>query len=325
VGIIDTLAAGFEGVTRRLELVLAPVLLDILIWKGPRLSINTLSKQALAALPSVPELGSQYQQSMEILRKWLADLGSQANLLSLLSMRALGLPSLVSSLAPKTWSGSKAQHVIEIQSWPELLVLVLLLTALSLLLGCFCLSLIAQAAREERIDLSYVLATTWRSWVRMLGLAFLVSLMATMAIAGMSFLSGVFTLMSPRFAWLVLNLAALGTLWFSIYISIAFYFAPRAIILDNMGILRSLWSSFNIVHRNFLSTVGFILLVNIIQVGLLYIWRALAQNTVGIFIGIIGNAYIGAGLALSSFIFYRDRFVAWQNTVIQAENGERQQ
>jgi len=325
VSIIDTLSAGFDRVTRRLWLIIVPVLLNAGIWMGPKLSIKKLSKQALIGLPSVPELGSQYQQSMEILQNWLADLGTEMNVLSMLSMRALGLPSVTGALASEARLFGGAQRIIEIESWPALIGTVLTFVLLSLLIGCFCLSLIAQEARDEPPDMACALKVAWRSWVRMVRLALVTLLAVAMMVVGMSVVSSVLALLSPGFAWLVLNLCVLGTLWLSVYASITFFFAPRAIVLDDMGVLHSLWSSFNVVHRSFLPAVGFILLVNVIQTGLLYIWRALAVNAVGTVISIVGNAYVGAGLALASFIFYRDRFVAWQKASAQAQPGEGRQ
>ena len=324
MGIIDTLSTGFDRVTRRLWLILVPVLVDVGIWIGPKLSINKLSQAVAAALPSVDGLGSQYQQSMELVRDWLTDLGTGANLLSMLSMRALGLPSLTATFALKTGLSTTAQRVIEIQTWPALLGLVVLFILLSLLLGCFSLSWIAQEARDEEINIAYTLQVTGRSWVRLVTLVLLGLLAVAMAIIGISVTYSVLAVLSPELGWLVLSLFGVGTLWISVYAGIIFFFTPRAIVLDDMGILHSLWSSLNVVHRNFFSAIGFILLVNIIQAGLLHIWRVLAVSTAGTFIGIVGNAYVSTGLAMASFIFYRDKFVAWQEAIRQAQIGKGQ-
>lgn len=324
MGIIDTMSAGFDRVTKRLWLILVPVLVDIGIWIGPKLSVNRLSQAAAAALPSATELGSQYQESIELARDWLADLGAGANLLSMLSMRALGLPSLTGTFTPKTELLAAAQRVIEVETWPALLSLVVLLVLLSLLIGCFCLSWIAQEARDEKINMTYALQVTGRSWVRLVVLVLLGLLAVAMAIIGMGVMYSTLAVLSPQLAWLVLSLFGVGSLWISVYAGIIFFFTPKAIVLDNMGILHSLWSSLNIVHRNFFSAIAFILLVNIIQAGLLYIWRMLAVSSVGTLIGIVGNAYVSTGLVMAGFIFYRDRFVAWQEARIQAQTGRGQ-
>ena len=324
MGIVDTLSAGFDRVTKRLWLILVPVLVDVGIWMGPQVSINKLSRAAVAVLPSVTELGSQYEQSIELVREWFTDLGAGANLFSLFSMRALGLPSLTGAFAPKAGLLTTAQRVIEVQTWPALLGSVALITVLSLLIGCFCLSWIAQEARDEQINVAYTLQLTGRSWIRLVALVSFGLLVAAMAIIGMGLLYSVLAALSPQLAWLTLSLFGVGSLWVSVYAGIIFFFAPRAIVLDNMGILHSLWSSLNIVHRNFLSAIAFILLVNIIQAGLLHIWRLLAVSAVGTLLGIVGNAYVSTGLVMAGFIFYRDRFVAWQEARRQAQIGKGQ-
>jgi len=325
VGIIDTLSTAFDRVTKRPWLALVPLLLNIATWIGPKLSIRELTTQLLLALPSAPDLGSQYEQSIEILTDWLTEIGKQANLLSVLSMPALGLPSLTPTSPPPVSLLGATQGLIEIRTWPAFFGLVALFAALGLLLGCFCLSLVAQEARDEDLDWAYVLAVTWRSWVRLTALSLLVLIALGTASMGISIAAGLIMTLSPGFAWLVMNLVSLVMMWVLVNAAIIFYFAPRAIILDDTGILRALWSSINVVRRSLLPTIGFILLINILQTGLMYIWRALAVTAAGTLVGMAGNAYIGVGLALASFVFYRDRFVSWQQAIAEVKTSERQE
>ena len=322
MGIIDTLSAGFDRITKRLWLILIPVLVDIGIWIGPKLSINQLTQEALAALPSMTELGSQYEQSLELAREFLASMGAEANLLSLLSMRLLGLPSLTATFTPQARLFVAEQPVMEIQTWPTLLGLVLLFILLSLLFGCFCFSWLAQEARDEEMDITYALQVTGRSWLRLTALLLFGSLAAGVLLFGLSFALGLLAALSPQIGALLVSVSAVGFLWVSVYASIIFFFTTRAMILDNMGVLSSIWSSVNIVQGSFFSVVGFILLINIIQTGLMYIWRLLAVSTAGTLASILGNAYVSTGLVLASLIFYRDKFVAWQGAMAQARTGE---
>ncbi len=313
MGIIDTLSVGFDRVTKRLWLILIPVAVDIGIWIGPKLSVSKLSRQALAVLPNGSELGAQYQESLELLREWLTGVGAGVNLLSLLSMRMLGLSSLTASFAPQARLLATERRVIEVQSWAALLGLIFILVALSLLAGCLCFSWLAQDAREEEMDVAYVLQVTARSWMRLVALVVLGSIAAAALLIGTSFGYGLLTVISPQLGALLFGAMAIGFMWVSVYAGMVFFFTPRAMILDNMGILRSLWNSVNVIHRNFLSTVIFVVLVNVLQTGLMYIWRLLATSAVGTLAGILGNAYVSTGLAMASFVFYLDRFVAWQD------------
>ncbi|MGQ9493364.1 MAG: DUF7847 domain-containing protein [Anaerolineae bacterium] len=321
MGIIDTLSDGFDRVTRRLWLLLVPILVDLGIWLGPKLSIRGLSQGVLAALPNASELGTQYEQTLELIQARFTELSASTNILTLLSMRFLGLPSLSGSLASEKPPFGIAQRLIEIPTWPTLLGFAVLLILLSFFLGCFCLSLIAQEVREEEPDLAYVLQVTWRSWLRLVKLLSIILLLAAMISSGVGTSIVLLSIISQELSWLALNLFSWMALPIWVYVAIILFFTSRAIILDDMGIMRSLWNSFHVVHRNFFGTIGFILLINIIQTGLWYIWRMLAINTVGTFIGIMGNAYVSTGLVVASFLFYRDRLVAGQQAKV--EEGKR--
>lgn len=313
MGIIETLSAGFDRVTRHLWLILIPALVDVAIWMGPRLSISRLSQRAIAALPSVQELGAQYQQSVAMFQDVLIDLGAGVNLLSLLSMRALGLRSLTGIAQPQSIPFAAAQRIIEMQSWSELAATSVALTLLGLLIGCVFLSWIAQDVRDEGLSFPRTLQLSGRSWARLVALGLAAALIVVAAVLAVSFGYTLLAVLSPQLAAVVMSLFAIASLWLSAYASIVFFFTVRALFVSNMGVLRSVWSGLNILHRNFLSALGFLLLVYVIEAGLHYIWRELAVSIAGTLVGILGNAYISTGLVMASFIFYRDRFVAWQD------------
>jgi hypothetical protein len=320
VGIIDTLSAGFDRTAKRLWLVLLPVLLDIAIWIGPRLSLNRLAREAIAALPDVAELGSQYTQTVEIMRSWLTDVGATTNMMAMLSMRLLGLPSLSETLPPKALPFGIVQRSFEIPTWSALVGVAILFTLTSLLLGCFCLAMIAADARDEDISLAYALQVAGRSWLRLVVLVLAIAVTIIVLGTGVAVVSGLVAVLSLNLAGLLLNLFGWGFLSVATYGAVIFYFTSRAMILDDVGIVRSIWNAMNVIHRSFLRAIGFILLVSVLQTGLLYIWRLLAVNAAGTLLGIVGNAYVSTGLIMASFIFYRDRYVAWQKT--RAEKGQ---
>jgi hypothetical protein len=190
---------------------------------------------------------------------------------------------------------------------------------MSILIGSFCLSWLAQEARDEELDLVYTLRLAGRSWLRLSVLLVTATLVLAALIVGMSLVYGLLAAVSPTLAGLMFTAMALGLVWLSVYAGIILFFTPRAMILDDVGVVRSVWSSLNVVHRNMLPVLFLVLLVSIIQTGLMYIWRLLAVSAVGTLAGILGNAYVSTGLVMGSLIFYRDRFVAWQEQVKPGE------
>lgn len=324
MGLIDTLSAGFDRVTKRLWLILLPALVDVAIWIGPRISVSSLSQEAMSMLPTAPDLGAQYEQSLELAGEWLVNVGAHANLLSLLSMRILGLPSLIASFAPGEGLQVIGQRVLQVRTWPSLLGWVVFLTALSLLLGCFCLSWIAQEARDEELDVAYALQVTGRSWLRLMALVLFAAVAVTTVSLGAGVSFSVVSLFSVQLGALFFSALVLVGLWLSAYLGIISVFVPRVTVFDDMGIWHSLRSSVNVVHRNLIPAILFVVLISVLQTGLMYIWRLLAVNTAGALVGILGNSYVSTGLVMASLIFYRDRFVAWQDATPPSEAGERQ-
>jgi hypothetical protein len=82
LGVIGCLAAGFEVLGRNLWLVVLPVLLDLLLWLGPRFSIVPLLHRFVALLMAQPTpdpaTAHQVAQAVQLLEQF----GEQFNLLS---------------------------------------------------------------------------------------------------------------------------------------------------------------------------------------------------------------------------------------------------
>jgi len=77
-------------------------------------------------------------------------------------------------------------------------------------------------------------------------------------------------------------------------------------------------NSIKIVRRNMWSTLGLIVLVNLISAGLGLIWQRMAVASWGAPVGILCNSFVGSGLAASVLIFYRDRYARLQQDVQNA-------
>ena len=76
-----------------------------------------------------------------------------------------------------------------------------------------------------------------------------------------------------------------------------------------------------VVRSNFLSTLLFILLTMLISVGMTLIMRQLTQlASVGVAVAIPINAYIGSGIVLALFVFYRTRVLRF--ATMQEEDME---
>jgi hypothetical protein len=84
-------------------------------------------------------------------------------------------------------------------------------------------------------------------------------------------------------------------------------FAMDAIFLERVGPLRALYLSYRVVRRNVWPTAGFIALTICISRGVPLALTRVVQHPVGLLLAMIAHAYVAAGLATGSLLFYRER------------------
>jgi hypothetical protein len=331
LSIIHSLSSGFDTITKRIWLIFIPVLLDLYLWIGPRLSISELVKRALhlAALP--PSASPEERLALAEIGGLLEQASQHFNAFSFLIIRKLDMPSLISpnpwletlgitlnisSLvtfqAPEASFLSQPLPVIEVQSESVFLGLYIFLSLMGMLVGCSYLGLIAQEVRDNQVNVAYVLQRVWIWWARVVMIALLILIGLLMLGVPLLVIIALINLLSGNLAQLMGNFLIVSFLWLGIWLYIYLFFLVNALILNDTGILRAVWNSFSVVRRNFWSTIGLMLLIGLIGAGFSIIWRMLSTSPWGTLFAIVGNAYIGSGLAAASFTFYRDRYVAWQ-------------
>lgn len=309
MSIIDTLTAGFNTATRNLVLATIPVLLDLFIWLGPKLSIAPvigkmvrLYQRAVESLPATASPGMDAPEMFEATTMMLDTLQNtvgRTNLLALLAWGRLGIPS-IAGVNPIE---SDARWIIEISEYWEMLLFQLLIWGVGLFLACIFLGMLGQQTREERLDVVNLARRVPMYWLYM-ALIFIPFGIFLVFSLSTSILLGPFAIF-----------AAVGILWLMLYMS----FLPQAITFAEQKPLGALRSSFLIVRSNFWTALGLILLINVINTGLGLMWqRFLMNSVVGTLVAILGNSYVGTALTLALFIFYRDRVAT------QRESREQQ-
>ncbi len=339
MGIINSLSGGFDAITKRIWLISIPVLLDLYLWMGPRLSIYPLVKRALSLIALPPNASPEELLALTETRGLLEQASESFNAFSLLIIRKLGMPSLISpnpwletlgitlnisSLvtfqAPEASFLSWPLPVMEVRSEFVFLGLCILLSLVGMFIGCSYLGLIAQEVRDHQVNVAYVLRRLWIWWARVALIALLSFMGLLMLGVPLLVIVALLSLLSRNLAQLIGNFIFISSIWVGIWLYIYLFFFVNALILNDTGILRAIWNSFNVVRRNFWSTIGLMLTIGLIGAGFSIIWRMLSTSSWGTLLAIVGNAYIGSGLAAASFTFYRDRYVAWQEELAgQAE------
>ncbi len=107
IGVIESIQGGFNLVNRRPWLLLLPVIVDLVLWRGPKLSLASLVQRVQELVFNQPDLPVEYAESTKLASETLHSIGETFNLLSLLSGAVIGFPSYLSRLDAARSSLSK--------------------------------------------------------------------------------------------------------------------------------------------------------------------------------------------------------------------------
>jgi hypothetical protein len=305
LSIIDTLTAGFDTVRRNPWLLLLPVLLDVFLWLGPKLSIAPMVEETVVAFEEMqqslsidPGLDATLAAMPEFDPTFLRETAGRANLLAGLVWGVLGVPSVAATrliLPTDAW-------VIELSDGCTALGLLALIIIAGLFIAAFYLALAGRVVRGDDTPLGRTIRGIPR-YALYITMVLLPIVLATAAAMGLSFVCGPFT-------FLFLGAA----LWLGLYL----YFAPEAITMSHAEPLEAVRNSIILLRMSFWPTLGFVVLCTVISAGMSVIWQNLLTSPLGIAAAIPVNAFVGTGLTVATFIYYRERLSLWQSLVAQA-------
>ncbi|OGO42289.1 MAG: hypothetical protein A2Z04_09860, partial [Chloroflexi bacterium RBG_16_57_9] len=290
LSIIDALSAGLALVPRVPRALIMPVLLDLFYWLGPRLSVEPILQSVIGWSREVASSASTTDtESLEVMENMLRVIGSEMNLFSVLSSSLTGVPTLTGIVSSPSTGLRSSLPQFELHTGLAFFAALVGLTILGWLLGSGFLVLIAERVLAVKWNLPGLLrriGLTWLSVIGLGGLLFVATIFFGVPILILIVLVG---LMSRELASILFGLVWTIVIWVAIHL----IFAVDAIVLNGVNPVRGMWHSFNVVRRNFWSSLGLILVIGILSAGLAVIWQALAVNPIGTLIGIVGNTIIG--------------------------------
>jgi hypothetical protein len=312
---MGSLKAGFEAVSSHVWLIVLPLLLDLFLWLGPRLSVHGLLgpvfrmvfNEARTTLTSSADLQrfTDYQAAFGVLVE-------RFNLLSLLGKLQLfpvGISSLLAQTMPvETPLGS--QNVVQITSIPGLLVLGFLLTLIGWIAGGVYFHwvsgiVLGNAGRPMMLSFSWaIIQTLLLSFIWVIGLF--------MVMIPMMVILTILTLLSPVLASGILLIA----LFFSFWLIVPLFFTPHGIFVRRQNALYSIVTSLRMARFTLPTSGLFVLCVFLLTTGLNYLWSVPTDNSWMLLVGISGHAFITTALLAASFVYYRD-MNAWLQTILE--------
>jgi hypothetical protein len=291
-----------------LELILIPVVLDLLLWLGPRVNVAPVFDEfarAYSSLANAEGVTPEIAQMVDQLSGSIREMGQGTNLLNgLVSGVLLHVPSL-----PVVGASWLPQGSVDISTASEAVVWWLIFSLLGLLIGVIYLTTLARklpigsvaGARAGQVAVSVL-----RHWLQVIGFVVIAALALMILYLPISFVVGLLMLASPAFGSAVAALAGAITLIIFFYL----YFVTAALIMDNVPLNVAITRSMRLVQENFWSTLGFVMLSSLIGLGIALLLVQFANTAWwSALLAIVVNAYIGTGLTMALLVFYRSRLL----------------
>lgn len=313
--LIAAFTSGFSTVTSHLYLLIFPIVIDLVLWFGPRLRVRDLLQPMLNE--TVERMGSMDQQALtEMLpvakEAWQATLES-FNLLSALRALPFGVPSLLGYRGPLE-SPLGAAPLVESTTGLGAVGIWLLVSLGGLMLGVYYFRLLARAMDGRAPATALENTLGWQSAQTLLLVILLFAILAVIAVPSV-LLVGVLMVISPGLAQFVLILASILGLW----ILLPLIFSPHGIFSYQLDAVRSALLSYRLVRLYLPGTGMFALVVLFISRGMDSLWLTPPGTSWMLLVGILGHAFISSGLMMSSFVYYK-MGMRWMEYTLQ--NGK---
>lgn len=301
-GVFGSLKAGFDVVSNRVALILLPLGLDLLLWLGPRLSVDGLVSPYFSlifeqARRSVAEADlERFAQYQALILEWLKNF----NLLSLLSKLQVS-PIGISSLAAQTLPAGNplgVPNVVVVSSIWIMFGLVLVLVPLGWIGGGVYFRQVAGSVlgkTEAGVSVPYaVFQTILLSVIWLVGIVVL--------FVPLTMMLGIFALISPLLA----NIALLILTFLSLWLIVPLFFTPLGIFVRRQNAFLSIYSSLRMVRFTLPTSGLFVLSIFLLSRGLDLLWSVPENDSWLTLVGFAGHAFITTVLLAASFIYYRD-------------------
>jgi hypothetical protein len=293
-GVIATLIAGFELVTRHLWLIALPLIFDVFFWLGPRLSIEDLALEVAEVL--------RMEETLVELSEQLLEISTQINLFTALSVPIIGVPTLMNGPIPEETPISASVH--QIGGTLEWLFIFIGFSLIGIIATALYLTLISKTIQGNNSwnggELFRLVRAIFMGTYRLLGLGilFVFALVAiTLPLLPIALVLGL--LSSNLFIFVLL-------IGFSI-VATYFCLTVPGIIYHGRPILPAVSQSFKIVHKNLLPTINLLVTLVLIGNGINLLWHMADDGSWITLVSLFGHAFIGTALLTTFFIYYRNQ------------------
>jgi len=300
-GIIASLKAGFDSVAAHITAILLPVLLDMFLWLGPRLHLDTLFTLIRGDMISIWKASGISETDIQAALSMYETNIPQINLFNLLRTFPIGFSGFLYPLqkfpfevfnlifppaALRTPLGTPA--ILQVTPL-NLLGWVFLLTLIGWIGGGLYFRSVAWASvmsqdtpiptPSRAVVQTFLLSMVWFVICGVVGFPFLV-LLALILQANESI------------GFIIVLLLSLMSMW----VIVPLFFWPHGIFVKSQNFLLSMISSIQLTRFTLPTSSMFVLMIFLLTAGLNYLWSIPPEDSWMTLLGIFGHAFVTTGL-----------------------------
>ena len=302
-GVIASLQAGFDIVSSRVALIALPLLLDVFLWLGPRVSVGELYgswfassinflKQNGASAQNIADYTSSNQMIVEVVNR--------LNWLAWFRTFPVGIPAMMLDLPQElpVQTPLGLQGVIQLPSFLAAFSAVVFLTFIGWLAGGWYFRLVAGASLgEKEAGIGVV-----RAFIQTI----LLSVIWRIGSAILFVPIGLAILLLAALSPLLAQAVSFIILFFAFWLVVPLIFMPHGIFVRRQNAIISILSSLRMARFTLPTSSMFVLSGFLLWFGLDYLWKIPTKDSWLMLAGIAGHAFILTTLLSASFVYYRD-------------------
>lgn len=306
-GVVSSLRAGFDAIASHIAAILLPLILDLWLWLGPRLSMETLYHSLEPDFVAAWKmLGIPLDQIQQLNAQNAAGL-SDLNLFWALRTFPVGVTSL---MVNRTFQGTPLgiQHVWQVASADNLVLDMMFLVLAGWVMGGVYFHWVSKIVKTgEQRNAGFLHAVLQTALYSLIWVFFLFALSLPVAL---------FLLLLSGLNGLIINVVLVFLIFFSMWLVVPLFFSPHGIFVDGQNAFSSIMGGVRLARFTLPTSSMFVLTVFLLGIGLNFLWSIPPTDSWMTLVGILGHAFITTALLAASFIYYRD-MTAWLKIMLE--------
>ncbi len=303
---------GFNAVAGHVQIILFPILLDLMLLFGPQLRIKKLLQPFFEDLIKFGQTSSMAQQiplaeqnqAFELLKDYV----NHINIFSLLSTFPVGIPSI---MAPGVIENPLGIPVdVDVSSTLIAFGSMFLIYLIGLFLATFFYNRLSHLSDPTAGRLTF--KTLFWQYLQILSFSIWLFVIIFVIIVPIIFIISIIQFFSAAIGQILLFLFIFVLLW----LGFPLIFTPHGIFAYNQNVFSSAFTSYRLVRFVLPNSSLFMSIVILVYLGSLGLWFTPPENSWLIVAGITGHAFLFSGLLVSTFYYYRGS-INWMREIIK--------